>query len=161
MATIFMPLLEEGTDVWRPVEVTPLTGAEYRVEGPMPIGEAWQFAPGSLIQLRWKKFDNGERRLVPKGPAPTVRSTFTSYFERNAGILVGVLPLLMIMEWLPRKPDAHLQTAPLLVACALWALLAAIVLIWRNPRKLATKWAAWSALGFGLLFCSAILTGAL
>lgn len=127
----------------------------------MPMGEAWQFIPGSLILLTWKKFDDGEYRLVPQNPAPTVCSIFTSYLKRNIGILIGVLPVLIIMKWLPHQPDGRLESAPFLMTCEVWALLAAVVLAWRKPKELVTKWAAWSALGFGLLFCSATLTNAL
>jgi len=161
MATVFMPLLQEGTDAWRPVEVIPLEGAEYRVEGPMPDGEIWKFAPGSLIQIRWKKFADGRRRLIPKGPAPTVRSISADYFQRNVGILIGVFPLLLIITWLPRQPDGRLEAAPFLVITAASALLAAAVLIWRKPQALVPKWAIWSALSFGVLFSLSLAFDAL
>ena len=50
MATIYMPLLNEGTDVWRPVEATHLEADSFRVEGPVPEDEEWMFAPGSLVR---------------------------------------------------------------------------------------------------------------
>lgn len=92
MATIYMPLLNEGADAWRPVEVTPLQGAVYRVEGPMPTGEEWEFAPGTIVECKWKEFGGGQHRLIAAGPAPTVRSEFTNYYKRMAGLLVATSP---------------------------------------------------------------------
>jgi hypothetical protein len=59
MATIYMPLLNEGTDVWRPVEATPLTGNSFRVEGDVPDYEQWAFAPGAVVLCAWKTFNGG------------------------------------------------------------------------------------------------------
>jgi hypothetical protein len=50
MVTIYMPLLDEGTDVWRPVEATRLTDDTYRIEGVMDENEEWAFAPGSVVR---------------------------------------------------------------------------------------------------------------
>ncbi len=64
VATIYMPILDEGTDVWRPVEATPLTNDTYRVEGEAPGDEKWAFAPGIIVRCDWKVFSSGERGLV-------------------------------------------------------------------------------------------------
>ena len=124
----------------------------------MPDGEAWQFAPGSLIQIRWRRFADGQHRLIPNGLAATVRSTFADYYKRSTGILIGWLPLVLIIGWLPRQPDGSLATAPFLLVSAVWALLAALVLVWRKPKALVPFWAAWSALGFGVLLSLASLS---
>lgn len=105
MATIYMPLLNEGTDVWRPVEVTPLEGALYRVEGEMPSDEEWEFVPGTLVQCEWKRFSDGAHRLIAAGAAPTIGSEFSDHYKRMAGLGVGTLPLFVAMEWLPRGPE--------------------------------------------------------
>lgn len=60
MATIYMPLLNEGTDVWRPVEATHLRATTYRVEGEVPEGEEWMFAPGLLVRCEPKTLSSGE-----------------------------------------------------------------------------------------------------
>jgi hypothetical protein len=39
-ATIFMPLLDEGTEVWRPVKAIRKSDG-YLVLGPMPSDEVW------------------------------------------------------------------------------------------------------------------------
>ena len=153
MATVFMPLLQDETDVWRPIEVTPLQGALYRVEGSMPGDETWQFPPGSVIEIKWRKFSNGESRLVPKGPAPTIRSIIVKQYQRSIGMLLGLCPLLLLLTWLPRQPDERLGAAPFLITSAAVALLAAIVIIWRKPANLIWKYACWSAFGFGV-FCA-------
>jgi hypothetical protein len=49
IATIYIPLLNEGVDVWRPVKATKLTTDTYRIEGPIPDDEKWAFAPGSVV----------------------------------------------------------------------------------------------------------------
>lgn len=61
MTTIYMPLLNEGVDVWRPVEATQMSHDVYRVNGEMPDSEEWAFAPGSAIRCELKALDGGER----------------------------------------------------------------------------------------------------
>jgi hypothetical protein len=60
MTTIFMPLLNEGTEVWRPVEAIPMADDTYRVEGEMDEDEEWAFAPGSIVRGEVKRFHEGE-----------------------------------------------------------------------------------------------------
>lgn len=57
--TIFMPLLNEGTDVWRPVNATPVSSDTYRIEGEMPDDEEWAFLPGSVVRCVDKTFTGG------------------------------------------------------------------------------------------------------
>ena len=59
-----MPLLNEGVDVWRPVEATPVSTETYRVEGQMPDDEEWAFAPGTVVRCESKTFSEGEARLT-------------------------------------------------------------------------------------------------
>ena len=59
-----MPLLNEGVDVWRPVEATPVSTKTYRVEGEMPDDEEWAFAPGTVVSCESKTFSEGEARLM-------------------------------------------------------------------------------------------------
>ena len=69
MAKIFMPLLDEGADVWRPVEASHLGGQLYRVEGPVPDDEVWSFPPGAVVVCATKIFSGGEQGLVAIEPA--------------------------------------------------------------------------------------------
>lgn len=48
-AVLLMPLMNYGTDVWRPVSVKPIDDGTHQILGPMPDGEQWAFAPGSIV----------------------------------------------------------------------------------------------------------------
>lgn len=61
MTTIFMPLLNEGVDVWRPVDATHVSSDTYRIEGAIPDHEDWAFAPGSVVRCERKMLSRGER----------------------------------------------------------------------------------------------------
>lgn len=69
MATIYMPLLDEGVDVWRPVEASPMSDGSYLIEGEMPDDEVWVFPPGSHVRCAYRMFDGGEGRLTAIGAA--------------------------------------------------------------------------------------------
>ena len=69
MPTIYMPLLNEGIDVWRPVEATRLASETYRVEGDMPDDEKWAFAPGTIVRCAHRTFSGGEAGLTAVGIA--------------------------------------------------------------------------------------------
>jgi hypothetical protein len=58
--TIYMPLLDEGIDCWRPIEAEALEGEVYRVNGPVPDEEEWAFPPGSLVRCRHRVFSDCE-----------------------------------------------------------------------------------------------------
>jgi hypothetical protein len=64
MATIYMPLLNEGTDVWRPVEALHIMGDRYQIADAVPEGEEWAFAPGSYVTCGWKVFSDGQQALI-------------------------------------------------------------------------------------------------
>ena len=71
----------------------------------MPADEEWEFVPGTLVDCKWKMFD-GERRLVPTGPAfPTPKQKLL-----QAAIYIGVLivsgaPLTTSLNWIvPPSP---------------------------------------------------------
>ena len=67
MQTIaYMPLIDEGTDVWRPVTVRNLGAEKYEVIGPMPDGEVWAFTPGTLVRLTLKVLSEGETLVVER-----------------------------------------------------------------------------------------------
>jgi len=68
MVTIYMPLLIEGTDVWRPVQATLMSGGNYRVEGHATDDEQWAFAPGTIVRCAPHTFSGGETGMVAVGP---------------------------------------------------------------------------------------------
>ena len=57
--TIFVALLGEGVDVWRPVQARPLGGDEFRIVGVDAdvSDETWQFPPGAIVRCKPKEFD--------------------------------------------------------------------------------------------------------
>lgn len=156
MIKMHMPLLNEATDVWRAVEVTPLEGAIYRVEGPMPPDEEWEFVPGALVTCRWKTFSDGEQKLIPTGQASTrLGAVLTDYFKRVVGLIPTTLIMVAMIEWLPRAPEGHTQAVPLFLAGAGIILASVVAMRWLRPRSLAAKWTLGWVLGFGILFCLA------
>ena len=50
--TIYVSLLNEGVGVWRPVHAEPLGDDCYRLVGPVPQGEEWEFLPDSVVRCR-------------------------------------------------------------------------------------------------------------
>jgi len=63
-AEIFMPLVDEGTECWRPVTAKICDGFEFEILGIMPSDEAWQFAPGTRVFCRRQVFANGSNGLA-------------------------------------------------------------------------------------------------
>ena len=61
---IFMQLLNEGIDCWRPVNAKEGDGGIFEILGIMPAGEEWQFAPGKLVRCRPKQFADGSTALI-------------------------------------------------------------------------------------------------
>ena len=62
--TIFIELLEEGTQVWRPVEAEQVREGVFRIIGKQPEDERWQFASGSVVHCRERTFDGGQTAIV-------------------------------------------------------------------------------------------------
>jgi hypothetical protein len=59
VTTIYMPLLEEGTDIWRPVEAMKIGELGYMVTEKAPPDEVWAFQPGHILRCEERKFDEG------------------------------------------------------------------------------------------------------
>ena len=66
--TIYVQLLEEGVDCWRPVEAD-REGAAYTIAGPRPDDEIWQFETGSVVVCEERTFADGTKGLVASGLA--------------------------------------------------------------------------------------------
>ena len=67
---IYIRLLDEAVDCWRPVEAEP-RGAAYLVIGPTPSDEQWEFPAGSLVICQQTQFSEGETVLAANGLAST------------------------------------------------------------------------------------------
>ena len=53
MTEVYMPLLDEGTSVWRPVWAESLAGSTFRIVANQPCDtddEHWEFPPGSVVR---------------------------------------------------------------------------------------------------------------
>jgi len=63
-SVIYMPLLVEGTDCWRPVRAVQVADGVFEVVDQLCEGESWAFAPGSRVRCRNHVFTTGDRGLV-------------------------------------------------------------------------------------------------
>ena len=61
---VSVALLEEGTDVWRTVVAERVGPALFRLIGPVPEGESWEFLPGEVVRCEERVFAGGLRGLV-------------------------------------------------------------------------------------------------
>ncbi len=61
--TIYIPLQDEGTEVWRPVEAEHVCDDRYRILSPRPMDEVWPFSPNEIVRCE-RKVLSGENCLV-------------------------------------------------------------------------------------------------
>jgi hypothetical protein len=62
-STIYVRLLDEGTDVFRPVSAKSLGGDIYELIAPAaydPEDEQWEFEPGSRVRVTTRHGNDGE-----------------------------------------------------------------------------------------------------
>jgi hypothetical protein len=67
LETIYVALLDEGTDVWRPAQAERLADGRYRLFGPMPETECWEFPPGSVVAVRRTSFRDDDVLVAAHG----------------------------------------------------------------------------------------------
>ena len=62
MTTIYIRLMDESVDVWRPVSARQVGGEIYIIDAnaALPRGEAWEFTPGPRVRCQWRTFAEGE-----------------------------------------------------------------------------------------------------
>jgi hypothetical protein len=66
-AAIYVRLLDEGTDVWRPVRAAALPGGTFQLlepDGYDPIAERWEFPPSTKVRCATRRFTDGGEDLV-------------------------------------------------------------------------------------------------
>ena len=66
-AVVYVRLLDEGTDVWRPVRATALPDGNFRLLEPNgydPKAERWEFPPLTKVRCVTRKFTEGDQGLV-------------------------------------------------------------------------------------------------
>ena len=74
--TVFVRLVGESVDVWRPVVAASLGGGVYRLDpAPVPDDEAWEFQPGDTVHVAIREGENGPIKIVRSiVPAETRRA---------------------------------------------------------------------------------------
>lgn len=60
MQTVYVELMDEGVDVWRPVEATVEADGTFRLPDEAPDDEVWRFAPGSVVRCEPRALSEGE-----------------------------------------------------------------------------------------------------
>lgn len=89
---IYVRLLNEGTDVWRPTTGRPIGAGTFEV---LPTSdydaesEEWEFVPGSLVQCRWHRFSDGPA-LAAMRPAPERDREETTLIAEEVARRAGV-----------------------------------------------------------------------
>jgi hypothetical protein len=66
-AVVYIRLLDEGTDVWRPARATVLPDGTFRLLEPNgydPDAERWEFLPLTKVRCVTRKFADGGEGLV-------------------------------------------------------------------------------------------------
>ena len=66
MITIYVYLLDEGTDVWRPVDAIHIKDDIYQInpERAIPETETWQFLPGDIVRCEEKQLLKGKHLVA-------------------------------------------------------------------------------------------------
>jgi hypothetical protein len=64
LETIYVALLDEGTDCWRPVQAERISDSEFVLHGSVSEDERWEFQPGDHVRCVSRTFSNGQRALV-------------------------------------------------------------------------------------------------
>ncbi len=62
LTTIHVYLLDEGTDVWRPVEAVHLRDDLYQIpaDSTIPETETWEFQPGQIVRCKKRRLTRGD-----------------------------------------------------------------------------------------------------
>jgi hypothetical protein len=66
-AIVYVRLLDEGTDAWRPVWATALPDGTFQLaepDGDNPVAEVWEFPPRARVKCAARRFADGEEGLV-------------------------------------------------------------------------------------------------
>ena len=64
-ATVYVQLLDENVDVWRPVQAEHVEGDLYRLTGEQPTDEAWPFAVGDVVKCKTRQLSGDWGRRGP------------------------------------------------------------------------------------------------
>ncbi len=66
MNTIYVYLLDEGVDVWRPVDAIRIRDSIYQInpKSEIPETEVWQFLPGDIVRCEEKQLSKGKHLVA-------------------------------------------------------------------------------------------------
>jgi hypothetical protein len=66
LVQIYVKLLDEGTDVWRPVNAECVGMDSYRIvsENPDSKSEEWEFTQGQIVRCEERPLSGNQRSLV-------------------------------------------------------------------------------------------------
>ena len=70
---VFVRLLDEGTEVWRPVSAVKLSDGTYRLTGERSNDERWEFEPGAVVHCVPRQFADCSDGLAAIGLANSRR----------------------------------------------------------------------------------------
>jgi len=62
--TIYIYLLNEGTDCWRPVTAIQIKDNIYKITGIRNDDEEWEFITGDIVECAFKCFSDNTKALV-------------------------------------------------------------------------------------------------
>lgn len=63
---IYVALIDEGLDVWRPVDAEYISPDTYKILEKMPEGEVWEYQPGDIVYCKFQEFSDGMRLVADK-----------------------------------------------------------------------------------------------
>jgi hypothetical protein len=151
-----MPLLNSAVPAWRRVEVTPLAGGLYRVEGEAESGEEWASKQGELVSLDWHRFEDGEKKLVPNSTRSS--AILGQAALRILAMLLAIAITLGAIAVLPRDAEGVTQPVPMAIVSLLLALASVAGMIFWRRASFTAKWMLRWGLGWGLLWIFYSLT---
>ncbi len=66
LETIYMFLLDEGVDVWRPVQARHLGTDQYEIvsTNPSDSTEQWEFTTGDVVRCKLRRLSDGEELVA-------------------------------------------------------------------------------------------------
>ena len=89
--TVYMPLISEGAERWRPVRAAQVDAELFEIVDKIPDNESWAFAPLSRVRCRNKTFADGSRGLVVVAYAIESNPHYRLFKEHQGQILRIVL----------------------------------------------------------------------
>lgn len=58
--TIYVALLDEGVDVWRPVTAVRVSAGTYQIQDSVPSDEEWEFQPLDVVRCEQRTLSGGQ-----------------------------------------------------------------------------------------------------